>query len=67
MSSREHAKYREAAQRLHPGFKVSRIAHVHQMADGAFVEITAWVPKDEADKESGASNDYDLPGLKAVK
>lgn len=43
-------QYRKAAARLH-STQVDSTAHVKQMHDGAFVDITVWVPQSEAFKE----------------
>lgn len=41
-------RYRAAAGRLY-GVKVSSVAWVQTMDDGAFVEIQVWIPKEETD------------------
>lgn len=75
MSNKRHAQYREAACKIACGLettyydrwfeehklKVSPTANVHEMQDGAFVELHLWVPREEADKESGESNNLSLP------
>jgi hypothetical protein len=44
-------KYRLAAGRL-MHTTLPETAHVQPMADGAFVEVTIWVPIEEAQKET---------------
>jgi hypothetical protein len=69
MSNKRHAQYREAARRLinndeqkkRGWYTVSSTAFVQEMSDGAFVEVVIWVPREEADKESGESNELSLP------
>lgn len=58
MNEREAQKvrweqYREAARRLYPGCKLSPVCHVGEPADrdGAFIEITVWIPKEEIESK----------------
>lgn len=47
-------QYRAAADRLYcdrEGMAVERLGFVMRVADGAFVEVSAWVPKAEAERE----------------
>jgi uncharacterized protein (DUF2461 family) len=43
----ERDRYREAARQQLGDRAVSPQAHVHPMADGAFVEVTIWIPRSE--------------------
>lgn len=53
-----HERYREAATRLYPGAKLRDLVSVNETADhdGAFVEMTVWIPAAEiAHKECGGN------------
>lgn len=67
MSNKRHAQYREAAKRLvaqmvhNRDLRVTSISHVHEVEDGAFVEVQLWVPRAQADLEAGDSQDVKFP------
>lgn len=43
----ERGAYRRTAGEMFPDVKVSDHAHVHPMADGAFVEVMVWIPREK--------------------
>lgn len=48
-----HKQYRRACARLFPDLRMKEGVAVNETADkdGAFIEVTIWVPRTEAEKE----------------